>query len=157
MRGRSTAIALASALIVLAPADPALADDFVLQARKAASPPELDGEVTDEEWAGASIAGRFIQFEPQRGQPSPVRTEALVLYDSTHLYVACRVWDDQPITAQLTQRDAELLRDDAVTVVVDSFHDRRTGYYFTANALGTQADGRVADDGRNVDENWDAT
>jgi hypothetical protein len=67
------------------------------------------------------------------------------------LYVAFRAWDPEPITAQLTQRDADLLRDDAVVLVVDSTNDRRSGYYFITNALGTQADGRISDDGRTSD------
>ena len=79
---------------------------------------------------------------------SDSQTEARVLYDAGHLYVAFRAWDSEPVTAQLTQRDADLLRDDAVVLVVDSTNDRRSGYYFMTNALGTQADGRLADDGR---------
>jgi len=61
--------------------------------------------------------------------------------------VAFRAWDPEPITAQLTQRDADLFLDDAVAVVLDTTFDRRSGYYFITNALGTQADGRIADDG----------
>jgi hypothetical protein len=128
---------------------------FLLTARKSTTPPVIDGDVGEREWAGAARVDRFIQFEPQRGVESTQRTEALVLYDAAHVYVAFRVWDDQDIAAQLTQRDADLLDDDAVTVIVDTFHDRRTAYYFTANALGTQADGRIADDGRSVDGSWD--
>ena len=52
--------------------------------------------------------------------------------------------------------DADLLRDDAVVLVVDSTNDRRSGYYFITNALGTQADGRIADDGRSSEATWDA-
>jgi len=79
-----------------------------------------------------------------------LQTEALILYDAGHLHIAFRAWDEEPITAQLTQRDADLLRDDAVVLVVDSTNDQRSGYYFITNALGTQADGRISDDGRSV-------
>jgi Domain of unknown function (DUF5916) len=40
--------------------------------------------------------------------------------------------------------------------VVDSTNDRRSGYYFMTNALGTQADGRLSDDGRSAEATWDA-
>jgi hypothetical protein len=79
-----------------------------------------------------------------------------MLHDAGHLYVAFRAWDADPITTQLTQRDADLFRDDAVAVVIDTTFDRRSGYYFITNALGTQADGRIADDGRTADSTWDA-
>src|SRR6266550_6493302 len=127
-----------------------------IEAVKATKPPVIDGAVGEDEWQGAVTATNFIQYEPRRGEPSASRTEALVLYDAGHLYVAFRAWDTEPITAQLTQRDADLLRDDAVTVVVDTTFDRRTGYYFITNALGTQADGRISDDGRSSEASWDA-
>jgi hypothetical protein len=120
------------------------------------NPPVIDGEVGEEEWNAAAVAPGFIQYEPRRGEPSDVRTEALVLYDAGHLYVAFRAWDAEPITAQLTQRDADLFLDDAVAVVLDTTFDRRSGYYFITNALGTQADGRIADDGRILESSWDA-
>src|SRR5438093_4713688 len=119
-------------------------------------PPVIDGVIGEDEWKGAAIATGFIQYEPRRGEPSGVRTEAIVLFDAGHLYVAFRVWDGEPITAQLTQRDADLFLDDAVAVVLDTTLDRRSGYYFITNALGTQADGRIADDGRILESSWDA-
>jgi hypothetical protein len=129
---------------------------FEINASRAATSPVIDGEVGDEEWQSAAVVTDFIQFEPRLGDPSDVRTEAFILYDPTHLYVAFRAWDAEPITAQLTQRDADLLRDDAVAVLLDTTFDRRSGYYFITNALGTQADGRVAEDGRSTEESWDA-
>ena len=127
-----------------------------IEAVKATKPPVIDGAVGEDEWQGAVAATNFIQYEPRRGEPSASRTEALVLYDAGHLYVAFRAWDSEPITAQLTQRDADLLRDDAVVVVIDTTNDRRSGYYFITNVLGTQADGRIADDGRTTEPIWDA-
>jgi hypothetical protein len=119
------------------------------------TPPTIDGVVADSEWAGAAVASDFIQYEPNLGQPSPLRTEALIGYDSLHLYVAFRLWDPEPPAAQLTRRDAALENDDAVVVVLDSHNDRQSAYYFMTNLLGTQTDGRVANDGRTVDKTWD--
>jgi Domain of unknown function (DUF5916)/Carbohydrate family 9 binding domain-like len=127
-----------------------------IEAVKAIKPPVIDGGVGEDEWRAAMPVAGFIEYEPQRGERSPSRTEALVLYDAGHLYVAFRAWDEEPITAQLTQRDADLLRDDAVVLVLDSTNDRRSGYYFITNALGTQADGRISEDGRTVEATWDA-
>jgi len=64
---------------------------------RTAMPPVIDGVIGEDEWKGAAIATGFIQYEPRRGEPSGVRS---VLYDSGHLYVAFRVWDGEPITAQ---------------------------------------------------------
>lgn len=129
---------------------------FAVRAVRTAEPPDIDGDVEDDEWTGATVIKDFIQYEPHRGERSPSRTEAMVLYDDTHLYVAFRAWDAEPLTAQLTRRDSNLLSDDAVIVLLDSFHDRQTAYAFLTNPLGTQTDGRVSDDGRASDPNWDA-
>ena len=128
----------------------------VIDAVQVAKGPLIDGIVAENEWQSAAVASSFIQFEPRRGDPSDIRTESLVLYDAGHLYVAFRAWDTEAVTAQLTQRDAELLRDDAVVLVVDTTNDRRSAYYFITNALGTQADGRISDDGRTSEATWDA-
>src|SRR5207249_3594810 len=92
----------------------------------------------------------LIQYEPRRGDGSDVRTEALVLYDAGHVFVAFRAWDPEPITAQLTFRDADLFTDDAVAVVLDTTFDRRSGYDFITNALGTQACPRAARSARPI-------
>ncbi len=130
---------------------------FVLQAVRAAAPPTIDGVIGEGEWAGAAIAENFIQFEPRVGEPSVVFSQALVMYDSTALYVAFRLRDSEPPTAQLTRRDADLLEDDAVVILLDTYNDNRSGFLFVTNALGTQGDGQIRDDGRTVDATWDAT
>src|SRR6267378_3458482 len=112
---------LAALLLGLGAAAPAV---FELPAVKAQRAPVIDGTIYEAEWAGAARATDFIQYEPRRGEPSPLRTEALVLYDERHLYLAFRAFDPEPVTAQLTQRDADLFGDDAVVVLLDSSHDR---------------------------------
>jgi hypothetical protein len=122
--------------------------------RIARRPPIIDGVVNDNEWQGAAMATDFIQFQPQRGtrisEDRGVRRE-----DARYIYVAFRCWDDQAITARLSQRDGDLLSDDSVVVVLDTANDKQTGYYFFTNPLGTQADGRITDDGRQTDNTWD--
>jgi hypothetical protein len=125
-----------------------------MSAARTSSPPAIDGVLGEQEWQGAAVAGDFVQYEPRRGEPSAFETQALVLYDDRALYVAFRAADPDAPLAELTQRDADLFSDDAVIVVLDSFFDRQSAYYFMTNPLGTQADGRIADDGRTVDGNW---
>jgi len=127
-----------------------------MRAVAADSAPTIDGVIGDVEWRDAALATDFIQFEPRLGEPADLRTEALVLHDSAHVYVAFRVYDPGRPAAQLTRRDADLLQDDAVVLLLDTHHDRQSAYFFMTNLLGTQTDGRVANDGRTVDRVWDA-
>ena len=120
------------------------------------SAPTIDGQLIESVWKSAIPAIDFIQYEPFCGVPSTTNIEALVTYDSACIFIAFRVWEPESITAQLTSRDAELLNDDAVILVLDTYLDRQTAYYFVVNAIGTQLDGRIVNDGNGVDDTWDA-
>ncbi len=148
----------AAFLVMAALGTPSLSPDstFQLQAVLATTPPEIDGVVEDDEWKGAPVLSDFIQYQPDRGSPSPHRTEVRVLYDATHLYLSMRAWDAEPATAQLTRRDADLAQDDFFAVLLDTYHDRQSAYLFGVNPLGTQSDSRIVDDGRTEEKSWDA-
>ncbi len=144
-------------LILLATATVLSANSrFSLNITKVQSPPRIDGFINEEVWQSADAAQDFLQYEPNRGKPSETKTKAVVLYDAEHLYVAFSLWEPEAATAQLTRRDANLFNDDAVILLLDTYHDQRSAYYFMTNILSTQTDGRIVDDGRTVDDTWDA-
>jgi hypothetical protein len=70
--------------------------------------PVIDGRLGDAAWATAPVATRFTQRRPTPGAPASQRTEVRVLYDDQAVYVAMRLYDDDPsgIAAQLARRDA---------------------------------------------------
>jgi hypothetical protein len=146
-------------LALCAPAVPAAASRPSVDAATLAAAPVVDGDVTDAEWAAsARFDGRFVQNAPEHGQPSPFRTVVHVGQTERALFIAFEAFDPDPgrLAAAVTRRDGELDEDDAVAVVVDTFADGRTAYAFATNSLGTQWDARIADNGRTVDEAWDA-
>jgi len=129
-----------------------------IEAPLLAENPVIDGVLDDAAWTTAETVNDFVQFEPEFGVASPFRTEVLVGYTAETLYIAFRSFDPElsKIAAAVTSRDGNLKSDDSVTLLVDTNHDRRTGYYFATNLLGVQTDGKIADNGRNVDDRWDA-
>ena len=152
-------VAAVAFLLAAGAAQPGLAaaeEEFSIPARRAARPPDIDGSVTESEWQGAARAGNFLQFQPRRGDPAELPTVVHVLYDDEFLYAGFQAWDPEPPLSQMIERDDPIWNDDSVQVFLDSFHDRRTGYYFMVNGLGTQADGRISDDGGTSDGAWDA-
>jgi hypothetical protein len=122
------------------------------------TPPTIDGVIESDEWKGATLLEDFIQFEPFNGEASTQTTVAYLLYSKTHFYVGVYAYDDAPdlITARLTGRDGDLGQDDSIWIILDTFFDRRTAFYFASNPLGTQVDGRIRDNGRVEDDTWDA-
>jgi hypothetical protein len=128
-----------------------------VQAIKTNKAPAIDGKLDDNIWNHIQPISDFIQFEPQRGELSALKTETKIAYDKKALYVAFHCYDTEPtkISASITKRDGDLVSDDAVIIMLDTFNDNRTCYYFSTNSLGTQLDGKVADNGRSDDVNWD--
>jgi hypothetical protein len=118
---------------------------------------KVDGSLDEPVWEKAPEAGDFIQFSPERGKPSSVKTRVKILYDETFIYFGFLCYDSQPekIAARITKRDAEVKADDAVYAMIDTYHDRRNSYYFVTNFLGTQRDGRITENGKTTDITWD--
>jgi hypothetical protein len=127
--------------------------------RTLAVAPQIDGKIEESEWAGSAIIDqRFTQFQPDHGYPSPFYTVVRIAQTGDSLYLAFEAFDPEMerLAVAKTQRDSNLGKDDSVAVLFDTFHDQRTAYGFQTNALGTQRDFRVADNGRTVDARWDA-
>lgn len=129
----------------------------VTSALKIEVPVVVDGRLDEPVWDAAPDATDFIQFQPSRGTPASATTVVKIMFDDEYFYFGFLCFDDEPekITASLTKRDSELSADDSVYVMLDTFHDRRSGYFFVTNLLGTQWDGRLADNGRTEDNTWD--
>ena len=119
--------------------------------------PELDGTLKDATWQDARLISSFHQREPFETQPPTEKTEVRVLYDSRYLYFGIHCFDSDPkkIVATELRRDADFSVDDNFTVLISPNNDRRNGYTFTTNPLGTQFDALISDEGRVNDPNWD--
>jgi len=117
----------------------------------------VDGSLDEPAWEKAPEAGDFVQFSPERGKPPSVKTSVKILYDEKFIYFGFLCYDPQPekIVARMTKRDDGVKADDSIYVMIDTYHDRRNCYFFATNLLGTQRDGRIAENGKTTDGTWD--
>jgi hypothetical protein len=115
----------------------------------------LDGLLSEDGWSSASAVSDFTQREPDEGAAATERTEVRVLYDDNALYVGARLYDRRPdsVLAQLARRDRGASADRFI-VFLDSYYDRRTGFFFGINAAGTLYDGTLYNDDWDSDT-WD--
>ncbi len=127
-----------------------------VRATRAAVPPVIDGRDTDAIWQLAPAIDHFLVARPSEGAEPRYRTEGRVAYDANNLYVFVRSFDPHPdsIISLLSRRD-DIPTSDYVILLLDSYHDRRTGYEFIVNAAGVKADAAIYNDG-NEDNAWDA-
>ena len=88
----------------------------------------------------------LVQQSPKPEAPSPYRTRvrALLLDNKVYFGFECRDPDPTAIAVHTMQRDGKLEGDDTVAVVLDTYGDHRTGYFFRVNAAGARVDGLIA-------------
>jgi len=125
---------------------------------------KVDGVLDEAAWATAAVIDRFIQQEPQEGQPASDRTEVRVIYDAGHLYIGVHAFASLAVSATEMRRDADRLFDeDNFQVILDTFHDSRNGYMFLTTPLGAKLEQQIFDEGEgggrggtsNINRNWD--
>jgi len=124
--------------------------------------PKLDGALDDPIWSSAMPVTDFRQREPKEGEPATEKTEVRILYTRRAVYFGIHCYDSTPsrIVATELRRDVSQNLDDHFEILINSNHDRRGGYVFEINPLGTQGDGLVVEEqsgseGTDFDSGWD--
>ena len=132
--------------------------DLRLKASRVTDAIKVDGVLNETPWTKANVISDFYQQEPKEGEPASEKTEIRVLFDDKNIYFAIRAFDSEPskINARELVRDASFSNDDKVEILLDTFHDKRNAFRFAVNALGTQQDALITDEGRDVNLSWDA-
>ncbi len=112
---------------------------------RVSSPPRLEEFLSMEpapRWKGKlAEVNQFTQRIPRDGAPSSQKTEVYLGYDDKNLYAIFVCFDTEPqkVRARLSRRE-DLIEDDSVEIMLDTFHDHRRAYAFLANPVGVQAD-----------------
>lgn len=110
----------------------------------------IDGKIDEAFWQTVPVISELHQLRPTEGASPSNRTEVRVAYDDEAIYVAARMYDDQPdkITGRLARRDADT-GSDYILVQFDPYHNHNGDASFSLNPVGTRWDGG------NGDESWD--
>ena len=132
------------------------------EATRVDNAPKLDGTLEDPLWQSAKLITDFHQREPHEGEPATEKTEVRILYTRRAVYFGIHCLDSQPsrIIATELRRDVSQDLDDHFEILIDSNHNRRGGYVFEVNPLGTQSDGLIVEEqgdtnGGDFDRGWD--
>jgi len=123
--------------------------------------PVIDGVMDKFIWDNINPVSDFLQEEPLPMSSPSELTEVRVLYDEKNIYILAQLYVDDPknIEARLVNRDnwAEGFdgASDYFSFDIDSRHDHQTGFIFSVNAAGVQADAVVFDDS-GYDAEWNS-
>jgi hypothetical protein len=102
-------------------------------------PPKIDGLIEDDCWKNMEPLSGFFQFDPVNGVKASEETLVWMVYDQNYIYFAFLMQDSQPdkIWAELTPRNT-YENNDSITVILDTYNDKRTSIRFTVNPKGVQ-------------------
>lgn len=119
----------------------------------------IDGRLTEDIWKRPGFTG-LVQQEPSQGSPPSQKSEVWFAYDDEAFYFAAKYYDNNPdsIVARLVRRDF-IWGDpsDGCVLYLDSYRDKRNGYFFYVSAAGTLADGLIENDAKQPNDlSWDA-
>ena len=143
------------------------AERYRVEPRRVEQGPRIDGNLDEDVWLSAAVIDDFVQQEPSEGDPATEETIVRLLYDARALYIGVEAFDSQPdgvIATEMRRDSPRLLDEDNFQVIIDTFHDRRSGYMFVTSPLGAKLEQQVAEEGEggwrgsntsNINVNWD--
>jgi hypothetical protein len=107
---------------------------------------QLDGRLDEAAWRNPVLSGELVQQAPYPNQPTPYTTRIRVVISGNRLYFGFECTDPDPkrIAVHTMQRDGNMEGDDTVAVVLDTYGDHRTGYFFQINTAAARMDGMIA-------------
>src|SRR5262249_57149965 len=91
------------------------------------------------------------------GERASEATEVHVAFDDDALYigVVCHDSDPSGLIVNDIRKDFTAGEQDSFEVILDTFADRRNGFYFATNPRGAKSDAQIANEGREVNTSWD--
>jgi hypothetical protein len=118
--------------------------------------PIIDGRDDDAVWKTATPITGFRVFDPKEDGDPSFQTEVKFAYDAENLYVFARMFDPHPDStiSLLSRRDVKT-QSEQIKIMIDSYHDRRTGYEFGVDPAGVKRDYYTYEDSQE-DATWDA-
>src|SRR5499426_524750 len=119
-------------------------------------PLKIDGRLDEEVYGVVPPAGDFIMQEPREGERATEQTDAWIFFDNDNLYIAARCWDDHPerwVVTELRHDNNNIIENENLSVALDTFHDRRNGFFFQTNPLGALREQAFTDE-VNINSNW---
>lgn len=145
-------------LIIIINHEVAISQSKIINAIKINGSPRIDGLLNDSLWLIAPPVSDFLQQEPMPGNLPSFKTEVRILYNEHSLYVGVMCYDPQPdkIIARELKKDGNLRGDDNFQIILDTFNDRKSAYWFGTNPLGMLDDAMFSGvDFRGFNEEWD--
>ena len=120
-----------------------------VRAIRISRPLTIDGRLDEEVYLEVPGAGEFVQQLPQEGRPATEATDVWVFFDGKNIYISVRCLDSRPereIVTEMRRDDVGIVQNESVSIILDTFYDRRNAFFFQTSPIGTLRDQTVVDD-----------
>ncbi|MGE3511077.1 MAG: DUF5916 domain-containing protein [Vicinamibacterales bacterium] len=127
-----------------------------VRAVRLTTPIRVDGRLDELVYQTVKPAGGFIQTEPKAGVPATESTEVWVTFDNDAVYVTFRCYESEPgrmVLNEMRRDSFNLLQNDGIGFVLDTYHDRRNAVSFVVTPLGGRMDGQISNE-RQYNADW---
>jgi hypothetical protein len=130
---------------------------YRIHIRKTGEKIAIDGDLSEEVWKSAEIAGDFWQKWPRDDVKAHLQTQVQMTWDDDFLYLAATLFDTGKHVIQTLKRDIDFWDSDGFSVVLDPVNERTYGFLFGVNAAGVQTEGLLQvfeEPGMEWDNRW---
>ncbi len=138
-------------VVPVPPATSVRGDDgqITIRAVRLEQPLTLDGALTEEIYRTVPPVTDFVQQFPKGGEPATEDTAVWVFFDDDTVYVVLRCLDSRPaqmVANEMRRDNQNIWQNDNVIVSLDTFYDRRSGFFFQTNPLGGVREALIIDE-----------
>ena len=108
---------------------------------------KFDGIVDDQCWQNVNPLVMTMHI-PTFGNTPSEKSEVMLCYDDTYLYISARLYDNNPSDMLITskKRDEMQVAGEQLMLIFDSFNDKENGLGFATTPTGLRSDFTIAKD-----------
>lgn len=127
-----------------------------IKARLIEDLPIIDGDLNESFWQNVDIGDEFIQFFPTDSLLAQYDTNFKVAYSKEALFIGVTAYSksEHHVISSL-KRDFDGTTNDNVSLLIDTFNDATTAFFFGVTPYGVQREGLVSDGGVTFNDSWD--
>ena len=108
---------------------------------------KFDGSVNDACWENIKPL-QMVMHTPTFGNQPSEKSEVMICYDNTYLYIGARMFDSNPANMLISskKRDESEVSSEELMLIFDSFNDKENGLGFSTTPTGLRSDFTISKD-----------
>ncbi|HUX58368.1 MAG TPA: DUF5916 domain-containing protein [Bacteroidales bacterium] len=108
---------------------------------------KFDGIVNDACWDNTQPL-QMVMHTPAFGNQPTEKSEVMICYDNTYLYIGARMFDSNPADMLISskKRDESEVSSEELMLIFDSFNDKENGLGFSTTPTGLKSDFTISKD-----------